>query len=75
MKLSTIFYKPVFLWVFKKFGQMNVVEQVESTEASEVRESPFTLDFLLYYGQQKVNDERTPDLYFDGIFIVAKEKL
>jgi hypothetical protein len=73
--LSTIFFKPAFLWVFKKFGQVNVVEQVESTEASEVRESPFALDFLLYYGQQKVNDERTPDLYFDGIFIVAKEKL
>jgi hypothetical protein len=54
---------------------MNVVKQVEPTEASKVRESPFALDFLLYYGQQKVNNECAPDLYFDGVFIVAQKKL
>jgi hypothetical protein len=54
---------------------MNIVEQVQSTEASEVRESPFALDFLMYYGEQEVYDECAPYLYFDGIFIVAKEKL
>ena len=50
---------------------MNVVEQVEPTEASEVRESPFALDFLLYYGQQKVNNECAPDLYFYRTLVIT----
>jgi hypothetical protein len=51
---------------------MNVVEQVESTEASKVVESPFSFDFLVNNGEQKVYDECTPNLYFDCIFILAK---
>jgi hypothetical protein len=27
------------------------------------------------YGEQKVYYERTPNLYFNGVFIVSKEKL
>lgn len=75
LKLGVVFSEPIFLWVFEKFGQMNVVEQVESTEASEVREGPFTLDFFMYYGEQKIYNECAPNLYFDSIFIVAEEEL
>ncbi len=75
LKLGVVFTDPVFLWVFKKFDQMNVVERVKSTEASKIWKCPFTFDFLVYDGKQKVNDECSPYLYFDGIFIVSKEKL
>jgi hypothetical protein len=54
---------------------MNVVKQVKSIKASKIRKCPFALDFLVNNGEQKVHDERAPNLYFDGIFIVAKEKL
>ena len=54
---------------------MNVVEQVESAEASEVREGPFTLDFFMYYGEQKIYNECAPNLYFNSILIVAEEEL
>lgn len=39
---------PIFtqFWIFKKFHQMNVVEQVKSEEAREVRESRLCLIFL-----------------------------
>jgi len=35
---------------------------------------PFTLNFLVNDGEQKVYDERAPDLYFDGICIDSKQK-
>jgi hypothetical protein len=54
---------------------MNVVEQVQSTEASEVRESQLALEFPLYYGQHKIYNMRAPNLYFNGVCIVAKKKL
>jgi hypothetical protein len=54
---------------------MNVVEQIQSAEACEVGKRPFSLNFLMNYSQQKVYDECAPNLYFDGVFVVAKKKL
>ena len=74
LKLGVVFSEPVFLWIFKEFHQMNVVEQVKCTEAGKIWKCPFTLDFLMYDSKQYINDECTPDLYFDGIFIVSMEE-
>ena len=54
---------------------MNIIKKMKPAEASEIRKCPFASDLFVDYGEQKVYYERTPNLYFNGVFIVSKEKL
>ena len=56
LKLSVVFFEPVFLRIFKKFHQMNVVKQMQSAEACKIGKRPSALYFLMYYGEQQIND-------------------
>jgi len=62
---------PVFFRVFQESHQINIVKEVDFAKTHQIGKCPIAFEPLFNHCNQKIHDQYTVNLDFDGVFIIS----